>query len=63
MFQLDHWLPASYTVDHIVSAQGGDANLELLLEFLKTEEEPTKYFPMLASAEIKVNWLNKKSLF
>ena len=60
MLQLDHWLPASYTVDQIISAQRDDANLELLLEFLETEEEPTEYFLMLASAETKAYWLNKE---
>ena len=60
MLQLDHWLPASYTVDQIVSAQRDDAILEILLQFLETEEEPTEYFFMLASAETKVYWLNKQ---
>ena len=60
MLQLDHWLPAGYIVDQIISAQGDDANLELLLEFLETEEEPTEYFLMLASAETKAYWLNKE---
>ena len=60
MLQLDHLLPTGYTVDQIISAQGDDANLELLLKFLKTEEEPTEYFLMLASAEIKAYWLNKE---
>ena len=60
MLQLDHWLPAGYTVDQIVSAQRDNANLELLLEFLETEEEPTEYFLMLASVETKAYWLNKE---
>ena len=60
MLQLDHWLPAGYTVDQIVTAQRDDANLELLLEFLESGEEPTEYFLMLASAETKAYWLNKE---
>ena len=60
MLQLDHWLPAGYTVDQIVTAQRDDANLELLLEFLETGEEPTEYLLMLASAKTKAYWLNKE---
>ena len=60
MLQLDHWLPAGYTVDQIVTAQRDDANLELLLEFLESGEEPTEYFLMLTSAETKAYWLNKE---
>ena len=54
MLQLDHWLPARY------SAQRDEANLELLLEFLETKEEPTEFFLMLTSAETKAYWLNKE---
>ena len=60
MLQLDHWLPAGYTADQIVTAQRDDANLELLLEFLESGEEPTEYFLMFASAETKAYWLNKE---
>ena len=60
MLQLDHWLPAGYTIDQIVTAQRDDANLELLLDFLESGEEPTEYFLMLASAETKAYWLSKE---
>ena len=60
MLQLVHWLPARNTVEKVVSVQRVDAKLELLLEFLRTEAEPTKYFLMLPSAETKAYWLNKE---